>query len=102
MLENWLPVIGGSAYQVKWDRLYNRCFDNSKINNFFDTSSFKDTLTTLAGCLSEFIDNPCFTAIDWGAEAKKDRLTGEWTPLSEINGVKQKVKYFLMRIGLYK
>ncbi len=99
-VEKWIPEIGGGATQIKWDRLYNRSFDNTKLNKFIDTKSFSTTLVTMANCLSDFIDNPTFLNINWENEAKKDRLLGEWTNLSSINGFKQKIKYLLYRFGV--
>lgn len=101
MLDKWDPILGGSATQVKWDRLYDRCFDNSKINRFIDTSSFKPTLPALADCLSEFIDHPHFLNINWGVEAMKDKQRGVWGNIFKIPGFKQKAKYSLIRLGLY-
>ena len=101
MLDRWQPIIGGGATQVKYDRLYNRRFDNSKINKFIEVSTFKKTIPALTECLSSFIDNPHYNQVYWGLEAKRDRLIGEWTKISEITGVKQKIKYLLIRCGLY-
>lgn len=41
MLNEWSPIIGGNPLQVKWDRLYNRRFNNDKINQFIDVAAFK-------------------------------------------------------------
>lgn len=86
-----------SSYQIKYDRFFNRRFDNSKINRFIDTNEFTETKVGLKLCLEEFLKKPHFKQIDWGAEAKKDRITGEFTPLNEIVGNKQKIKYLLYR-----
>lgn len=100
MLDRWAPFIGGNIDQVRWDRLYDRRFDNSKINKFIDTDSFNKTLPSLEKCLSSFIDNPKFNTIDWRAEANKDKLTGDWTCIRGINGMKQRIKYLLIRTGM--
>lgn len=102
MLDHWVQAIGGGSMQVKWDRLYDRRFDTSKISKYIDTSTFKQTLPAMAECLSDFIDNPEFKSIHWGYEARKDKLTGEWTNISEIPEAKQKIKYLLIRCGLHK
>lgn len=39
--------------------------------------------------------------MDYTLEAKRDYKTGEWTKISKITGVKQKIKYLLIRLGLY-
>lgn len=99
MLEKWSPLVGGSPLQVKWDRLYNRKFDNSKINRFIDTSTFKGTMSALKDCVRVFIKKPYFRPISWKEEAKRDRFTREWTRLSEIPSWSQKIKYTLTRSG---
>ncbi|MFT6919090.1 MAG: nucleoside-diphosphate-sugar epimerase, partial [Cognaticolwellia sp.] len=40
-----------AKYQIEYDRLYNRTFDNSKIDKYLDTSDFTDTATGLKMCL---------------------------------------------------
>lgn len=101
MIDHWKPFLGGNQYQVRWDRLYNRVFDNKKINQFIDTTTFKPTMQAIEDCITAFIANPKFRKIRWKNEAQKDRLTGEWTSLSEIDGVCEKIKYLIVRLGLY-
>jgi nucleoside-diphosphate-sugar epimerase len=84
-------------YQIIYDRLYDRKFDNTKVNEFIDTNKFIDAKEGLRKCLKEFIENPKFNSISWKMEAKKDRFTKEITPFSEINGIKNKLKYLLFR-----
>lgn len=86
-------------YQITYDRLYDRKFDNSKINNYVDTSTFISPRIGLSDCLKKFInsDSPNFKALNWKAEAKRDLLLGEYTPLAGITGLKQKAKYCLYR-----
>ena len=101
MVESWKPYIGGNKDQVKWDRLYDRKFDNLKINSYIDSSSFKNSLTALCDCLESFLQNPQFKPINWRYEALKDKTTGEWASIREILGVKQKLVYCLTRLGVY-
>ena len=84
-------------YQVKYDRLFNRTFDNSKINRFVDTLTFVKPQDGLRACLEQFIKYPMFRDINCGIEAKTDRFTGERTSLQEIDTLKHKVKYVLYR-----
>lgn len=100
-LESWQPLIGGGALQVKWDRLYDRRFDNSKIKQFIDTTSFQPILTSISNCMSCFLDNPRFSAVNWGYQAQRDKIEGAWTSLKDIGGTKQKIKYMLVRLNLY-
>lgn len=102
ILPQWRPFMGGNKYQVKWDRLYNRIFDISKITHYTNTTEFKSTIPAISSCLAEFIKNPQFKKINWSNEAMKDRLTGEWAGFKEIKGFRNKLKYYIVRIGLYK
>lgn len=89
----WKPV----KYQIFYDRLYNRQFDNSKISQYINTNSFTKLEVGLKNCLEEFIINPKFEFINWKTEALKDRQTKEHTSLNEILGLKQKIKYLIFR-----
>lgn len=84
-------------YQVKYDRLFNRSFDNKKINQFIDVHSFVKPQDGLASCLQHLCDYSSFNAISWRTEGKYDRLTREHASLREMQGYKDKVKYFLFR-----
>lgn len=95
--ENPRVKIQGHAWQVIYDRYFNRRFDNSKIGKFIDVSTFKPTLEGLESCLREFIKNPTYRITGWGDFAMYDRITGEWTPLSEIPTIKSRIKYLLRR-----
>ena len=86
-----------ASYQIKYDRLFNREFDNSKINTFFDTSKFVSTRDGVKNSLEKFLEKPDFRSINWRTEALKDRVTKEITPLHEIGGIKQKIKYIVYR-----
>lgn len=96
-LDNFLSY-HPATYQIKYDRLFNRKFDNEKIGNYIDVFDFTSTEEGLKVCLEEFLKNPSFNLINWNVEALKDRKTNEFAKLSEIQGVKQKVKYILYRL----
>jgi len=100
MESRWQPYHGGGPSQVKYDRMYDRVFDNSKISRFIDTSTFKPTLKALSDCIDDFVRHPTFQYVDAASEANKDRLTHEMTPVAQIPGGRQKVKYLLVRFGL--
>ena len=97
-LEDFIKWRGGK-YQIIYDRLYDRTFDNSKIGQFIDTSSFTAPQSGLRKCLQHFLENAPlrFKNINWKAEAIKDRMLQENTPLSAIPGFKPKVKYLVFR-----
>ena len=84
-------------YQVKYDRLFNRTFDNGKISRFVDTTAFVKPQEGLRTCLETFLEHPVFQYINYGMEAKADRVAGERTPLREIDTWKHRVKYMLYR-----
>lgn len=96
-LDNFLSY-HPATYQIKYDRLFNRKFDNEKIGNYIDVDDFTSTEEGLKVCLEEFLKNPSFDLINWTVEALKDRKTKEFANLSEIQGLKQKVKYILYRL----
>ena len=84
-------------YQIIYDRLFNRRFDNKKINDFVNTKEFISVQNGLRSCLIKFLDNPEFLNINWRSEAIKDRYTNERTLLKEIKGFKQKIEYLTYR-----
>lgn len=89
-------------YQIIYDRLYDRKFNCTKISNFINTEDFINVQEGLRKCLNEFLTDPKFGKIDWKTEAIKDRITKERTPLYEINGLKQKLKYLIFRYIKHK
>lgn len=89
-----------AKYQVYYDRLYDRVFDNSKISEFVDTDAFVGAREGIKLCLESFLEKPKFHSINWIEEAVKDRYAKEYTPLKEISGIKLKMKYLLARYGL--
>ncbi|HEF8786613.1 TPA: NAD-dependent epimerase/dehydratase family protein [Providencia alcalifaciens] len=86
-------------YQVIYDRLFNRVFNNEKISQFIDTSTFTPPQTGLKVCLQNFLN--CtphrFKSINWQEEALKDSELNERTNLKEISCTKQKIKYYLFK-----
>ncbi len=89
--------IHSSNYQIIYDRLYNRAFDNNKIQNVIDPVTFLPVVQGLKDCLSHFLRDGKFDAINWKLEAIKDRQCKERTPLNEIAGYKRKLSYLIYR-----
>lgn len=83
--------------QVKYDRYYNREFDNTKIGAFIDTTSFTDPHEGLRKCLEAFLEKPQFREIPSRTTALFDRVVGERTPLAAFGGAKRKAVYLLFR-----
>lgn len=84
--------------QIKYDRLFNREFDNSKIESVNGCYKYKTTFEGLGECLEEFISNPVWLDINVNYEAWCDRQCGEWTPLQDIPGKRAKLSYLKHRI----
>mgnify|MGYP001006295150 FL=1 len=88
----------GLRYQVIYDRLYNRDFDNTKESQFVSLDDFIKVKDGLSRCLSNFIDMGApFKSIGWKQEAIKDKLAQETTPLKEISSIKDKLIYLWTR-----
>ncbi|WP_397445429.1 NAD-dependent epimerase/dehydratase family protein [Polaribacter sp. R77954] len=84
-------------YVVKYDKLFDRKYDNSKIKKYFDFEDATPTLSALQNCMEVFFNNQVFLPIDWKKEAFLDRLSGDVTPLSEILSRKDKIMYLIFR-----
>ncbi|MCQ4294868.1 sugar nucleotide-binding protein [Pseudomonas stutzeri] len=95
-LKDFIKLQGG-RYQIIYDRMYHRKFDNEKINEFVDVGSFVEAKAGLTNCLKEFLVSPHFQNINWRSEGIKDRLAGEHTSLLRIEGALNKLKYALFR-----
>ena len=84
-------------YQLIYCRYFNRTFDNSKIARFCDVETFTMPEQGLSSCLSQFLENPVFSSIDWRIEAVNDRVAGERTPLGEIPTTRGRMYYLAYR-----
>lgn len=86
-----------NKYQIKYDRLFDRKFDSSKLykaTGFNDYTKLEEGLTL---CIHEFLKKPEWRGINWKFEAWADKVCGEHVKLKEISGLKQKIKYLLYR-----
>lgn len=90
--------IPGARYQVLYGRYFNRHFDNSKIRTIVDTSNWIPPQKGLEKCLKKFLGNQSFLNIDGYKEALLDKAAGEWTPIRQISGKKNKLVYLRHRI----
>lgn len=88
-----------NKYQVKYDRLYNRIFDNSFITELSKNSiSYISIEKGLEKCLTEFLRGKRnFREIDWLFEGFADKITEEKINLKEILGIKNQIKYLIGR-----
>lgn len=83
----------GNKYQVVYDRVFNRKFDNSRFINTVGGCKFTLPEEGLERCLREFLAKSEFKGhLNY---VVMDKMARERTRLSEINGFKQKVKYLM-------
>ena len=85
-------------YQIIYDRLYSRRFDNSK-QEAICGGSYIALEDGLSKCLRECIENPQYAKnkIKAAYEGWSDRMTGEHTSISSISGHKDKLRYLRRR-----
>lgn len=89
-----------NPWQIKYDRLYNRVFNSTKINTLTGVSSYVSVEEGLTKCLTKFLDNPRWLdyRMNWAYEGWSDKQTGNWTKLSEIRGKRTKLSYLKHRL----
>ena len=87
-----------NKWQVKYDRLLNRRFDNHKIDSVREPFEYTSIEKTIDYCIKSFTEKPRWNWFDARFEAWCDRQCGEWTPLKEIPGKRAKLSYLKHRI----
>lgn len=87
----------GNHYQIKYDRLFDRMFDNEKITRLIGGINFVPTKDGLERCLRKFLEAPRFRNISITKLVWMDKETGEKTRLAYITSSKSKIKYVLFR-----
>ena len=90
-------LVPSAEISIKYDRLYNRTFDNSKILKLSPDLSFTTPQIGLEQCIKSIIANDTFLHISYGMEALRDRISGDIMPLSEAKSNIDKIKYVIMR-----
>jgi nucleoside-diphosphate-sugar epimerase len=96
-----LKKVRGGYYQICYDRLFNRKFDNRAIGQYVDVRAFIEAKDGLSRCIDEFLEFPNYGAINWRSEALKDRFAKEHTPLWQVHGLKNILRYVAYRyIGI--
>ena len=83
--------------KVRYDRIYNRKFDNKKIGRFCDCTDFICPEKGICLCMEAFLENPQFSNINWITQARLDRITNERAQWKEIPHFGNKVRYFIVR-----
>lgn len=87
-----------NKYQIIYDRLYSRQFDNSK-QEAICGNGYTDIKSGLMMCLEECMRKPEYAVhkISGAFEGWSDRIAGEYSPLYTIPGNKNKLKYLQHR-----
>lgn len=100
---NVLGKVTNRKDQIKYDRLYDRKFDNGKICEIVPLmNEAKEPERGLKECLIKFINSGAkFDKIGWKFEGYADKITKEKTRLKEIKGVKNLLKYLIARYTSY-
>lgn len=102
-LDEYIKAMGGGLanYQVKYDRMFNRIMDNTKVLRI--TGEKQENFTSLRDGLlrelSKFKSNPQFRPIDYVRQAKFDKLTGSKTNLDKAT-LEDKTAYLKIRFPL--
>lgn len=86
-----------SQYQVKYDRYFDRKFDNSKISKFINTSNFVSVKQGLSLCLESFIKKPQFNHYDMRGEVIRDTITHQCANKEEFKSIKYYYIYLILR-----
>lgn len=88
-------------YQVIYARRLNRSFDNSRIKEIYE-EGFVNPQEGLTNALKTFMKNPSYHGINWKYEAWSDCISKEYTPLSEIPTLRNKLLYLCYRYYMGK
>lgn len=86
-------------YQYKYDRMYNRIFDNNKILDTIGIKyNFLNIQDGLYNCITEFLkkDIKCYN-INYKMEAMFDKSIDLKVPITSIKRMKDKIKYLYWR-----
>lgn len=86
-----------AKYQLLYDRIYDRCFDSSKIEKVLPKSEFSNPLEGLECCLKNFLNNPVFLPLSAGLHARKDKYEKSFTSISHFRSVRSKFSYLKNR-----
>lgn len=87
------------CYQVLYDRMYDRKFDNSKIIEAIGDYTFMDPYIGIKKCIDSFLEKPYFSLPSGKIEGTNDHYSHSFTPLNEFVGLKNKISYLLYRIS---
>lgn len=98
-----MKIGGGTLYQWKYDRLYNRTFDNKKIKRLFPEIDRYDTKTMLSNALKKFLQIPLWDNVylpNINDEIAIGQLIGEYPSLRTTKSIKNKAKILCARLHI--
>lgn len=85
-------------YQVIYDRVYDKIFDTHKESTIINVDAFISPEEGLYNAISNFVTyKKQFRNISVEYEAKRDKLTHEYSTFWDILGWKSKIKYIIYR-----
>lgn len=97
--QSLMTDIAPRFHQLKYDRLYDRTFDNSKIQAFTSKTTFEEPSVGLRKNLCAFLENINFLNINWFLEARKDAITGGGFPkIKEFTNIREIATYTKSRL----
>lgn len=86
-----------SKYQFYYDRMFDRQFDNEKIEQVSGKTTWMNPVDGLKSCLKSFLEKPSFRHIDWEMEIIRDKMSKEIALPWQIPGLKNKLRYYYKR-----
>ena len=90
----WIKNVKKDYDAVRYDRLYDRRFNNQKLHSLCGPYEFVTPELGLAQCLEQFLrESRPFQKLHWKYEAYVDRITNEETPIDEIPTVEGRQRY---------
>lgn len=94
-----LGTLLGAHNQIKYDRMYDRFFNNKKVCEYTGIYEHTDINSTISECIFEFLESgEHYRNIVWSLEGYMDRLSGEWEPINKIDNMKHRATYLVYRI----
>ena len=103
MIEEWDCHLGGNPYQLKYDRLFDRRFDNSKICNLISKNEFQSTEVSLKQAVIDYLKKyeANILDLDQNTEFVRGVLTGDFLSLHETYGIKRKMKVIAYKMHIF-
>lgn len=100
----WDFRLGGGKYQLIYDRLCSRRFDNSKICKFVSPETFEPVEECLKRAIKTFIRDYQSNETDLNQDLEYTRgiITNDFLPIRKIRGRKRKIKVIAYKMHIYK